>query len=37
MLSLSLLNDSVIFVGSGDGRIKKLSGSDTKWGLDKEV
>ena len=29
--------NGVVFVGSGDGKVKKLVGQETKWVLDREV
>lgn len=34
--SLSIFGKN-LFVGAGDGKIKKLSGSDTRWTLDREI
>lgn len=31
------MDNNSIFIGSGDGRIKKLVGSDTKWSLEREI
>jgi len=36
VLSLALCGD-VLFVGSGDGKLKRLKGSETKWALEMEV
>ncbi|KRW99659.1 WD40-repeat-containing domain [Pseudocohnilembus persalinus] len=36
VLSLTLINDTLI-VGSGDGKIKKLQGQETKWSVEAEV
>jgi cilia- and flagella-associated protein 52 len=36
VLSLAL-NDDTLFVGSGDGRLKKLKGRETKWSIESEV
>ncbi|EAS05346.1 zinc carboxypeptidase family protein, putative (macronuclear) [Tetrahymena thermophila SB210] len=36
VLSIALFQD-ILFVGSGDGRLKKLRGSETKWSLESEV
>lgn len=26
-----------LFVGSGDGKVKKLTGSDTRWNIEREI
>ena len=31
------ISGSSLFVSSGDGKFKKLHGSDTRWGLESEV
>lgn len=36
VLSLALCGD-VLFVGSGDGKLKRLKGFETKWALEMEV
>jgi len=36
VLSLALCDD-VLFVGSGDGKLKRLKGFETKWALEMEV
>lgn len=36
VLSLTM-QDQFIFVGSGDGRFKKLRGAETKWSLESEI
>jgi len=35
-LSINIFGKN-LFVGSGDGKVKKLTGSDTRWNLEREL